>query len=115
MIVLFIVVLSITIFIVKIHYMGSVTNLKENKTLFMICDDKNQVLVIDYDHKICTANLAMYQNITTCSYKLSFWQKILYCYRILVKGIPWVDNVLIGTNQLLDLRYFLNSLELKNK
>ena len=92
--------------------MGSVTNLKENKSLFIPCSCKSEVLVIEYDHEIQLADLAIFENYTNYSNKMSLWQRIRYCYQILVYKKPYADQMVLDKNQLKDLQKFLNGLNL---
>ena len=92
--------------------MGSVTNLKENKTLFVPCSCKSEVLVIEYDHEIQLADLAIFENYTNYSNKMSLWQRIRYCYQILVNKKPYADQMALDKKQLKDLFNFLQHLNL---
>lgn len=92
--------------------MGSVTDLKENKTLFMPCDSKSEILVIEYDHKTLIANLAIYENRINYCHKLSLWQRIKYCYEVLIHKKPHADQINLDSRQLKDLRKFLSELNL---
>ena len=92
--------------------MGSITNLKENKTLFIPCSCKSEVLVIEYDHDIDMADFAIYENLSNYKNKLSLWQRIRYCYQILVHKKPYADQIMLDKKQLKDLQKFLNGLSL---
>jgi hypothetical protein len=92
--------------------MGSVTNLKENKTLFIPCCCKSEILVIEYDHEINTADFAIFENYTNYNNKMSLWQRLRYCYKILFEKKPYTDQILLDKNQLKDLQKFLNTLSL---
>ena len=92
--------------------MGSTTNLKENKTLFIPCDCKSEVLIIEYDHNIESADVAIYENIQSFKHKLSIWQRIRYAVRCLVNGRPYGDQIMMNKKQLKELRSFLASLTL---
>lgn len=41
-------------------------------------------------------------------YKLGFWQRIKWCFRILFKGFPYTDMVLLKKDQIRQLVKFLN-------
>ena len=92
--------------------MGSVTNLKENKTLFIPCSCKSEILAVEYDHSIEMADFAIYENQASYSHKLSLWQRIRYCYQILVYKKPYADQIMLDKKQLKDLQKFLNGLSL---
>ncbi|NBU33528.1 hypothetical protein EBZ38_16295 [bacterium] len=93
--------------------MGSVTNLKENKTVFIPCDCKSEILTIEYDHEIDIADFAIYEHIKSYEYKMSFWQRLKYCYRVLIHKKPYADQIILNKKQLLDLKNFLNALDLE--
>lgn len=92
--------------------MGSVTDLKRNKTIFIPCDCKKQILYIEYDHLLKTADLAIYENFISYSGKMSLWQRFLYCWRVLIYKKPYADQINISKNQILELKCFLGTLDL---
>ena len=92
--------------------MGSITNLKTNKTLFIPCDCKNEILAIEYDHEWKIAELAIYEHYIGYARKLSLWQRIRYCYQILVNKKPYADQIALDKKQLIDLLNFLKHLNL---
>lgn len=92
--------------------MGSVTNLKENKTLFIPCSCKSEILVVEFDHEIELADLAIFENYTNYSNKMSLWQRLRYCFQVLAHKKPYADQMVLDKNQLKDLQKFLNGLNL---
>lgn len=92
--------------------MGSVTNLKENKTLFIPCSCKSEILVIEYDHSIQMADFAIYESRASFNNKMSLWQRLRYCYQVLINKKPYADQMMLDNNQLKDLKKFLNGLTL---
>ena len=92
--------------------MGSITNLSENKTLFIPCSCKSEILVIEYDHEIDLADLAIFENYTNYSHKMSLWQRIRYSYQVLFNKKPYTDQTVLDRKQLKDLQKFLNGLNL---
>jgi hypothetical protein len=92
--------------------MGSITNLKENKTVFIPCSCKSEILVIEYDHEIDLADLAIFENYTNYSNKMSLWQRLRYCFRVLFHKKPYSDQMVLDRNQLKDLKKFLGELPL---
>lgn len=92
--------------------MSTLDNLKTNKTLFIQCSCQSEVLVIEYDHEINMADFAIFENKTSYKYKLSFWQRIRYCYQVLVNKKPYADQIMLDNKQLIDLKKFLSSLDL---
>lgn len=95
--------------------MGSVTNLKENKTLFIMCDCRSEILVIEYDHEYNMADLAIYQTDAAFRAKMSLWQRLRYCWQVLWHKKPYADEIMMDNKQLLELKLFLSSLDLNSK
>lgn len=92
--------------------MGSITNLKENKTFFIPCGCKSEILAIEYDHEIDMADLAVFENYTNYGNKMSLWQRIRYCYQVLFHKKPYADQMMLDKQQLKDLKKFLEGLSL---
>ena len=92
--------------------MGTLTNLKENKTLFIPCDCGSEILMIEYDHEIKIANFAIYEHPVAYKSKMSLWQRIRYCYQILFNKKPYADQTSLNKKQLKELRAFLSLLDL---
>ena len=92
--------------------MGSITNLSENKSLFIPCSCKSEILVIEYDHEIQLADLAIFENYTNYSNKMSLWQRLRYCYKVLFEKKPYADQMVLDNKQLKDLKEFLKELAL---
>ncbi len=86
----------------------SMVKFEKNKTLFMLCDCKNEVLVLEYDHEYDFTELSIYESISSYGYRMSFWQKLRYIYRILVNGKPYSDQIILNKEQLKDLSSFIN-------
>lgn len=93
--------------------MGIMVNLKESKSTFIPCDCKSEILVIEYDHKIGVADLTIYESRHSYTNKLSFWQKIRYCYNVFINNKPYADQIALSDKQLRDLKLFINSLNLQ--
>jgi hypothetical protein len=93
--------------------MGSVTKLKENKTLFIPCDCRSEILLIEYDHEIKMADFAIYETNVAIRDKMSIWQRLRYCWQVLVKKKPYADAIMLNNKQLIDLKNFLDGLDLK--
>ena len=93
--------------------MGNITNLKENKTLFIPCDCRSEILMIEYDHEYKLADLAIYESYASHSNKMSFWQRIRYCWQVLRHNKPYADQIMLDNNQLKDLKSFLSTLDLQ--
>lgn len=94
------------------NQVGSITNLSENKSLFIPCSCKSEVLVIEYDHEIQLADLAIFENYTNYSHKMSLWQRLRYSFQVLVYRKPYADQMVLDNKQLKDLQKFLSSLNL---
>jgi hypothetical protein len=92
--------------------MGNITNLKENKTVFIPCSCRSEILVIEYDHDIDIADLAIFENYTNYSHKMSLWQRLRYCYQVLIHKKPYADQMVLDRRQLKELKQFLSGLDL---
>lgn len=92
--------------------MGNVTDLKENKTLFIPCDCRSEILVIEYDHYLQMADLAIYEHDVAYRSKMSLWQRLRYCWQVLWHKKPYADEMMLTNKQLKDLQRFLASLDL---
>ena len=92
--------------------MGSITNLKENKTLFIPCGCRNEILMIEYDHHFKMADLAIYKTDAAFRSKLSLWQRLRYCWQVLWNKKAYADEIMLDNKQLKDLQNFLRQLEL---
>lgn len=93
--------------------MGNITNLKDNKTIFVPCDCRGEILMIEYDHEIQMADLAIYEHKAVLKKKMSLWQRLRYCWQILVYQKPYGDQMMLNNKQLLELKSFLGILDLK--
>lgn len=92
--------------------MTILTLLDSNKSIFFPHDCKNQILVIDYDHKAEVAGISIYESLSSVRYKLSLWQKIKSCFQILLNGSPFYDQLNLNKKQLKELYTFLAGLSL---
>lgn len=92
--------------------MGSTTNLKENKTLFIPCGCRSEILVIEYNHETGLANFAIYEHPISYKYKLSVWQRLSYCYRILFNKKLYADQITLNKEQLKELKQFMHILDI---
>jgi hypothetical protein len=91
--------------------MGSVTKFQDqNKTIFLLCDCKSEVLVIDYDSDYQLADFSIYENFASYSNKMSLWQKIRYMYKVMVTGNPYADQMVFNREQLKEIKDFLNQI-----
>jgi hypothetical protein len=95
--------------------MGSVTNLKENKTLFIPCGCRSEILVIEYDHDMAMADIAIYEHYVGYKNKLSLWQRFRYCWQVLFNKKPYADQMMLDNKQLKELESFLSSLDLNSR
>lgn len=92
--------------------MSSVTtSFEKNKTLFFLCDCRNEVLFIEYDHEINMADFAIYSSYMSHRHSLSLWQRIRYAIRVLFYKRPYSDQIMLNRDQLHDLKLFLGSIE----
>lgn len=82
-----------------------------NTTVFFQCDCVNETLVINYDHNIQLADVAIYETYMSFKNKLSLWQRLRYIIKVL-RGYPYSDQITLNSQQLKELKMFLGSLDL---
>lgn len=92
--------------------MTIITNFEENKTIFIPCDCRSEILMIKYDHELKIADLAIYESFYSNQYKMSLWHRLVYCWRILVQKKLYVDQINLNHKHLKELKTFLSSLNL---
>jgi hypothetical protein len=92
--------------------MSTITDLKTNKTLYLQCSCRSEVLVIEYDHNANMADLIIYSTRSAFDSKLSFWQKLRRCYHILMNHKPYTDQMVLDANHLKELKSFIYGLGL---
>lgn len=86
----------------------SVVKFEKNKTTFILCDCRSEVLVLDHDSEYGLTELSIYENMSSYAHKMSFWQKIRYIYQVLVHNHPYSDQIILNKQQLKDLGIFIN-------
>lgn len=89
---------------------STTTNFEKNKTLFLICDCRSEVLCIEYDHEIKMADFAIFTHQMSYKRMSSLWQKLRYAFRVLCGKSPYEDQMMLTKDQLNELRLFLDSL-----
>ena len=90
--------------------MPSVTNIDSNKTLFISCDCRNEVLLIEYDHELKIADFSIFYSESSAKNQRSWFQKIRYIWKILKDGIPYKDQIILNEKQLKEIKCFLSSI-----
>lgn len=90
--------------------MPSVTNINNNKTLFVPCDCRNEVLLIEYDHELKIADCAIFYSQNSANNQKSWLQKIRYIWKIIKDGIPYKDQIILTEKQLKEIKSFLGSI-----
>jgi hypothetical protein len=88
----------------------SMVKFEKNKTLFIVCDCKSEVLVLEYDHEYDLTELSIYENLSSYNYKMSFWQKFRYLYQILIKSRPYSDQIILNKEKIKHISNFLISI-----
>lgn len=89
---------------------NTTTKFEKNKTLFLVCDCRSEVLSIEYDHEIKMADFAIFRHEMSHKYINSIWQRLRYAFRVLLGHNPYADQMMLTKEQLKDLRFFLESL-----
>lgn len=92
--------------------MTIITNLQDNTSLFITCGCGSEVLNMEYSHDLKTIDMAIYENYNSFKFKLSLWNRILWCWRILFHNIIYSDQIVLNKKQIMELKNFLNSIEL---
>lgn len=91
----------------------SVVKFEKNKTIFILCDCRSEILVLDHDSEYGLTELSIYENMSSYNHKMSFWQKLRYVYRVLIHNRPYSDQIILNSNQLTELYNFLDSISTK--
>jgi hypothetical protein len=86
----------------------NVIKFEKNKTTFILCDCRSEVLVLDHDSEYGLTELSIYENMSSYGHKMSFWQKLRYIYQVLVYNRPYSDQIILNQEQLKDLGMFIN-------
>jgi hypothetical protein len=88
----------------------SMVKFEKNKTTFILCDCRSEVLVLEYDYEYELMELSIYENLSSYSYKMSFWQKLRYIYQVLIKNRPYSDQIILNKDQIKHITNFLTSI-----
>ena len=86
----------------------NVIKFEKNKTTFILCDCRSEVLVLEHDIEYGITELSIYENMASYAYKVSFWQKLRYIYQVLVHSRPYSDQIILNQEQLKELAMFIN-------
>lgn len=81
----------------------------KNDTLLIVCDCKDEILLIDYDKEYKLADFCLYKGYNSHSQNRSLWQKIKFIWSVLVKNNQYHDQMVINQNQLKEIYYFLEN------
>jgi len=87
-----------------------IVRFEKNKTIFLMCNCKSEILFIEHDFEYGLTELSLYENMSSYNHKMSFWQKICYIYKVLTDNSPYIDQIILDKNQLKKLSDFINSL-----
>lgn len=98
----------------EITIMGTIINYDNGavKTCFIPCDCQTEVLYIEYDNDIRMADVALYEYRGYIVGRMSFWQRLRYCWKILSSGRPYCDQLVLNLQQLKELKSFLSSIDM---
>lgn len=89
----------------------NMTKFEKNKTTFILCDCRSEVLVLDHDFEYELTELSIYENMSSYGHKMSFWQKLRYIYQVLVHNRPYSDQIILNKEQTRHMVDFLTSIE----
>jgi len=87
--------------------MGTVTNFSKDHIICVLCDCNQEVLVLNYDEKSKTLDLAMYESYAAYKNNSSWFQKIRYIWKILTDRRLYTDQIVINHQQIKDISKFL--------
>jgi len=93
-------------------YLISYNKHESLKTLYLPCGCSTEILALEYDKTYQIADFAIYTHGVFSCGKMSIWQKLRYCWRVLWLGKPFGDAMVLENDQLIVLRDFLNELNL---
>lgn len=82
------------------------------KAYFTTCECQTELLYIEYDDRLKIADVALYEHRAYLTGRMSFWQRLRYCWKILCTGRPYSDQLSLGSKSLKELKVFLSSLNL---
>jgi hypothetical protein len=88
----------------------NVIKFEKNKTTFILCDCRSEVLVLDHDSEYELTELSIYENMSSYGHKMSFWQKLRYIYQVLFHHRPYSDQIILNDKQILSLKNYLDSI-----
>lgn len=83
-------------------------NFTTNKLLFTVCDCGSELLYIEYDPEIKTAELAIFEVSSSFRNKMTFKQKIRYIWQVLIHNKPFGDQIILSNKSIQELKHFLN-------
>jgi hypothetical protein len=87
--------------------MGTITNFSKDHIICVLCDCNQEVLVLNYDEKTKTLDLAMYESYAAYKNNSSWFQKIRYIWKILTDRRLYTDQIVINHQQIKDISKFL--------
>lgn len=73
------------------------------------CSCSNEILHVSYDNEIKTTEFSIYEMQNTP--KASWRQKLRWCWRILIKGSPYGDQVILEKSQITNLIEYLTKIQ----
>ncbi len=80
---------------------------------FLSCSCQSEVLYIEYDKSVEIADLCIYYYCpTSLGAKMSVYQRLRYCWRVIMTGKAFSDQMMMENKQLRDLKKFLDHIDL---
>ena len=93
----------------KIIKPANLIKFRKNKTEFVLCDCGNEILVIEYDEEFQLADIAIFQTKTSFEASKSWYQKLRYCYNVLMGNDTFKDQMVLTKDQLVQIKNFIES------
>jgi hypothetical protein len=78
------------------------------RSIFIRCNCHTELLILDYDGECDMVELSIYELVKVS--KTSLWQKFRHIYRVLRYGQPYTDQIILGRDQINELKAFINNL-----
>lgn len=90
--------------------MGYETRYDKNQTisLFSMCDCKNEILYMEYDHEIKLVDVCIFKS--GYSTRMSLKDRFRYIWNVLVTGKPYADQTMLNLEQIRDIKNFCDTI-----
>lgn len=83
--------------------------MKNDDSIFLMCDCYSHALFVEKfkdEEEVC---ISLFQY-GYSGKNMSWFQRLKWCYRIIIYGHPWTDSVILSTENQKQLKDFLNKI-----